>query len=100
MARITMKISKTDGTVLDNAAAEFDDTTLGYLIASCEPLKFKDADGNLITGARMVSYATRVYLTGLVRGYIPATAAQQTFDAVLEQVDQKLGSMDIIDNPE
>ena len=99
MAKIVMKIMQTDGTVLDNAAAEFEDTTLGYLIEACEALKFKDSEGNLMVGARAVSYATMVYLSGLVRGYVPAAAAQQTFNSVLQQVEQTLGNIVIIDNP-
>lgn len=98
MAKFAIKITLDDGTVVDDVAATFPDAAIAPMQAAATKLGLIDADGNLVTGARAVTYAVRKYLTALVGEYAKEAAALAAAEAAREQVAIMLNSVAIEDN--
>jgi len=98
MAKFAIKITLEDGTVIDDVAATCPDQAVLPMQAAATKLGLIDADGNLVTGARAVTYAVRKYLTALVGEYAKEAAALVAAEAAKEQVAILLNSVTIEDN--
>lgn len=69
MAKFSIVFSMGDATKLDDVSAIFPDELVPAMIAAATALNNTDADGELITGPRAVTYAVRKFLTNMTVGY-------------------------------
>lgn len=96
MARFAIKITMTDGTVVDDVYADMPDETVPYLVGAAEAMRLTDADGALVTGGRAVTFAVRQYLTAAVREYAERTAADQARALASQQVATLVSGITIV----
>ena len=98
MAKITIKFEMEDGTILDDAAAQFSDVAVAPMIGAAEKQGYLDSTGMLIKGARAVTYGVRALLTSKVLEYTKQAAAAEAQAIADAAAASFLSSVTVIDN--
>jgi len=98
MAKFSVKITMSDGTLVDDVSAIFDDQTISNMISACEKKGYLDSAGQILKGGRAITYAVRAFLTEEVKKHLIAYGKLYVEQQIISQIDAVDSSIEIEDN--
>lgn len=98
MAKFSVKITMSDGELIDDVSAIFDDQTISNMISACERKGYLDSAGQIIKGGRAVTYAVRAFLTEEVKKDLITYGKAAVEQQITSQISAVDSAIEIEDN--